>query len=98
MEIVSTDVDVVSDLARQLKVAGNRLENQIEDIYKIIADMGNSWSGDSYQDFVSKCNNSRKSLDALVLFVKAYSRLFETTVKDAAEDYVTEVAAALGGN
>lgn len=96
-DLVSTDTNAISELASQLRVASNRLETQITSIYKTIDSMECCWSGESYETFVSKCNDARPSLEALVLFVKAYSELLNSTVKDAGEKYIEDAASALGG-
>lgn len=96
-ELVVADVDTISDLAGQLNVAAARLEEQINAIYANIASLNESWAGESYDNFSQKCKDARPSLNALVLFVKAYAELLDTSVKSASEKYINEATSVLGG-
>lgn len=97
-DLVVANVDSIEELASQLRVAGNRFEKQIDDIYRIIKELHNDWQGLSYDEFSARCEEARPALDTLTIFVKAYSKLLDSSIKEAGETFIESAASALGGD
>ena len=81
------DSYTLEDVIKQIKDGATKLEEEIESIYsKGIHDFGDSWQGDSYDEFMSRCDSYRPALDSLVISIRAYAEMLENQVSPKVEE------------
>lgn len=85
---IAANVDLLTELASQLREKRSALEAQIDAIYNEINNMHSHWTGKSYATFSSECYSYASSLQALVTMLEAFAMLFEGEVTGNAETYI----------
>ncbi len=88
------DEFLLMETKKKCEEKAKEIEEYITKIYNGIADLNNSWAGQSYDEFSATCDQYRTSLDQLVNLINAFGVLIGN-VDGPREDLETSIKAAL---
>lgn len=91
------DGDQIEKLEQHLTKSADTLEACFKDIFDEIDNkLSQSWQGDSYEAFKSKCHEYKNAMDGLVLMYRAIANICSKNIKSAQIDLENEIARAFG--
>ncbi len=73
----ATDSEKIEDLVELLDSNITNAQTAINNIYETINNMGtdNTWTGSTYEAFVTKCNSYKESLENAISLLTAYKNI-----------------------
>jgi len=89
------DSENILVLVNHLNLAADKIDEEVEGIYSLIASLNESWSGESYNLFKEKCEKFRPALESLSDIMRAYSKVFENQISKEEETLEQEIKTAI---